>query len=76
MASHPAVLDDPAPSVFVESGDAEGLSMQGYCWVANADFMAARSEIWRELDRTVAAREDFQLALPGQRITLEERPAG
>ena len=38
------VLDDPAPAVHVVGGDASGLQMTIYCWVANENFIVNNPE--------------------------------
>jgi small conductance mechanosensitive channel len=46
MDSDDRVIKDPAPAVFVMNANAEGVNMTGYCWVANSDWLKARSDLW------------------------------
>lgn len=72
VGAHGKVLADPAPAVHVVGGDASGLQMTIYCWVANDDFLGTRSELW--LDLMAMARDEaaFRLSLPQQEIHLPQ----
>lgn len=73
VAADERVVDDPsAPTVFAMNADAAGVQMTIFCWVANADFLSARSDLWLKLVQ--ASREDsaLNLALPRQEILVKE----
>lgn len=46
MENDDRVIKDPVPAVFVMKANAEGVDMSGFCWVANSDWLAARSDLW------------------------------
>ena len=46
MNADDRVLSDPSPVVIVMDANAAGVEMVGYCWVPNADWMTARSDLW------------------------------
>ena len=66
------VLADPAPAAWVTGADATGVSMVLYCWVENADFFAARSDMWQALLGDERENAQFTLALPRQEVQLHE----
>lgn len=73
MGEDERVLDDPAdPVVFVMGANASSVDMVGYCWVLNADWLSARSDLW--LKAMSMLREDAQveLAIPEQRVYLSQ----
>lgn len=69
MRGDDRVLGEPAPSVFVLDAKAEGVDMAGYCWVKNADWFYARSDL---LEKLVSAAQSggVALALAKQEIVL------
>lgn len=64
------VLPDPAPAVFIMQADAVSVEIMLYCWVANADFLGARSDLWQELLKAVQEEGRLALSLPQQEIHL------
>lgn len=66
------VLDEPSrPAAFVMSADAAAVHMTVYCWVNNADFLGARSDLWLKLTALAESGEGgVSLALPRQVIEL------
>lgn len=66
------VLADPAPAVFAMQADAVSVEMMLYCWVANADFLGARSDLWQELLKAVQEDGRLALSLPRQEIHLRK----
>jgi small conductance mechanosensitive channel len=68
------VVDDPsAPAVYAMSADATGVQMTLYCWVANADFLGTRSDLWLKLVQISRDDDSLKLALPRQEILVKER---
>lgn len=67
------VVDDPAPpAVFAMSADATGVQMTIYCWVANADFLGTRSDLWLHLVRVCREDGELRLALPRQEVVVQQ----
>jgi small conductance mechanosensitive channel len=70
MRSDERVLDDPAPSTRINSAEAEGVHMVGLCWVNNADFLGARSDMYDKLVSAAQSDAGISLALDRQRVEL------
>ena len=64
------VVDDPAPAVYAMSADATGVQMTLYCWVENADFLGARSDLWLRLVKMCNEEQGIHLALPRQQVQV------
>ena len=64
------VLADPAPAVFIMQADAVSVEIMLYCWVANADFLGARSDLWLQLLKAIREQGRLALSLPQQEIHL------
>jgi small conductance mechanosensitive channel len=72
-AGNQKVLGDPAPSVFAMHADASGIQVTLYCWVANADFLGTRSDLWQQTLQLAKGDSNLALALPRQEVTLREQ---
>jgi small conductance mechanosensitive channel len=70
MRTNEAVLGEPAPLVVVTHADAAGTDVTGWCWVENAQWMGARSELWARLMAAVAEEPGVALALPRREVSL------
>lgn len=66
------VLADPAPSVFATHADASGIQVVLYCWVANGDYLGARSDLWQEILQVVRDGSDLELARPQQDVYVRQ----
>ena len=66
------VLEEPSPpAAFVMAADATAAHMTVYCWVNNADFLGARSDLWLKLTALTESGEGgLSLALPRQVVEL------
>ena len=77
MASDERVLDNPAPATRLNSARAEGVDMLGLCWVENANFLDARSDLYNKLvqaaqtDTGISLALDQQIALSGEVVQLK-----
>ena len=70
MRSDERVLDDPAPAARINSASADGVEMVGLCWVKNADFLGARSDLYEKVINATQSDAGISLALEGQRVVL------
>ena len=70
MHSDPRVKQDPAPNVRVNAISAEGVDMLGLCWVDNADFLTARSDLYTKVVDATQSQEGISLALDRQQVVL------
>ena len=70
MHSDERVLDDPAPAARINSASADGVEMVGLCWVKNADFLGARSDLYEKVINATQSDAGISLALEGQRVVL------
>ena len=70
MRSDERVLDDPAPATRINSAEAEGVHMVGLCWVKNADFLGARSDMYDKLVTAAQSDACISLALDRQQVEL------
>jgi len=70
MRSDERVLDDPAPAARINSASADGVEMVGLCWVKNADFLSARSDLYEKVINATQSNAGISLALEGQRVVL------
>lgn len=64
------VLADPSPAVYIMQVDAVSVEIMLYCWVANADFLGAQSDLWQQLLKAVQEEGRLALSLPQQEIRL------
>lgn len=69
-AENSQVLSDPGPAVFAVHADASGIQIVLYCWVENAAFLGARSDLWQEILQVINEDDDLTLALPRQEVFL------
>jgi len=70
MRSDERVIDDPAPAVRINAAQAEGIDMVGLCWVKNADFLGARSDLYEKVVNAVQSDAGISLALDKQQVVL------
>ena len=49
MNADDRVLVDPGPAVFIMDANAASVNLSGCCWVANSDWLAARSDLWMQV---------------------------
>ncbi len=70
MRSDERVLDDPAPAVRINAARADGIDMVGLCWVKNADFLGARSDLYEKVVNAVQSDAGISLSLDKQQVVL------
>lgn len=70
MRSDERVLDDPAPAVRINAAKAEGVEMVGLCWVNNADFLGARSDLYEKVVNAAQSDAGISLSLDRQQVVL------
>lgn len=70
VAGDERVMDDPAPAVFAMNADATGIQLTIYCWTENADYLAARSDLWLSLIKACRDEQGISLALPRQQVQV------
>jgi small conductance mechanosensitive channel len=70
MRSDERVLDDPAPTVRINAAQAAGVEMVGLCWVQNADFLGARSDLYEKVVNASQSDAGISLSLDKQRVVL------
>ena len=70
MRSDERVLDDPAPATRINSARADGVDMVGLCWVKNADFLGARSDLYVKVINATQSDAGISLSLEGRRVVL------
>ncbi|MBE9539278.1 MAG: mechanosensitive ion channel [Proteobacteria bacterium] len=67
------VLDDPSPPVvFIMSASASSVEMTAYCWVLNAHWLGAQSDLWLKIINSLKGETRVSLALSEQKIYLEQ----
>jgi small conductance mechanosensitive channel len=72
MRSDERVLGDPAPAVRINAARAEGIDMVGLCWVKNADFLGARSDLYEKVVNAAQSEAGISLSLDKQHVVLQE----
>jgi len=71
MREDERVTDKPAePVVFAVDADSSGLKMTGYCWVKNADWLSARSDLWIKAVKTFMQNDQISMARPQNDVYL------
>ena len=70
MQGDPRVKQDPAPNIRVEAIAADGVDMLGLCWVDNADFLGARSDLYSKVVEAAQSQEGISLALEREQVVL------
>jgi small conductance mechanosensitive channel len=68
MRADERVLEEPAPSVYVVNATAAGLDLFATCWVANADWFRARSDLWLQLVDAFLKDDRLSMSLPQQEV--------
>jgi small conductance mechanosensitive channel len=67
------VLKSPAlPRAFIVNATASGTDITAFCWVANADWFATRSDLWLNIVEAIAADDEVIMSLPQQEVYLLE----
>jgi len=64
------VLSDPAPVIRINAASAEGVEMVALCWVINADFLGARSDLYEKVVNAAQSDAGISLALDRQQVVL------
>jgi small conductance mechanosensitive channel len=63
------VLQSPAsPVAFIINAAASGTDITAFCWVANADWFAVRSDIWLNIVDAIAEDNRVTMSLPQQEV--------
>jgi len=70
MRNESRVLDDPESSLFITHADASGIKVSAYCWVANGDWLGARSDLWEQAQNTFTNNTQVSMARPQQEVYL------
>jgi small conductance mechanosensitive channel len=70
MRSEPRVESDPSPNVRINAATAEGVDIVGLCWVKNADFLSARSDLYESVVNATQSSAGLSLALERQQVVL------
>ena len=74
MKEDERVLESPAlPQAFIVKATASGVDIMALCWVSNANWFAARSDLWLNIVDAFAANEQVTLSLPQQELYLFDR---
>jgi len=74
MKEEERVLESPAsPQAFIVKATASGVDIMAFCWVSNANWFAARSDLWLNIVDAFAANEQVTLSLPQQELFLFDR---
>ena len=69
MKEDQRVLDEPSPpAVFVVGAMASGVDMMAFCWVNNADWMSARSDLWLKLLDAFEHNDRICMSLPQKEV--------
>jgi len=73
MSEDERVLESPAlPLAFIVNVTASGADIMAICWVLNADWFAARSDIWLNIVDACAEDDRVTMSLPQQEVFLVE----
>jgi len=71
MSEDKRVLDSPSPpGAFIVNVAASGVDIMAICWVANADWFAARSDIWLNIVDAFIEDDRVSMSLPQQEVFL------
>ena len=74
MKEDERVLESPSlPQAFIVKATASGVDIMAFCWVSNANWFAARSDLWLNIVDAFAANEQVTLSLPQQELYLFDR---
>lgn len=69
MGEDPRVLNEPSPPfTHVINANASGVDMMAYCWVANENWLSARTDIWVKLVDAFNTDESISMSLPQQEV--------
>lgn len=71
MRGDDRVVDEPAPpAVYVVNVTAAGTDLLAFCWVRNADWFRARSDLWLRVVQVFNRDDRLVLSLPQQEVFL------
>lgn len=70
VAADSRILAEPPAATYVTGVDASGVALTLYCWVNNADFLGAQSDLWLRLLQLTGAGGGISLASPRQEVAL------
>jgi len=74
MKEDKRVVNSPAePSVFAVDADHSGITLTGYCWVKNDDWLGTRSDLWIKLVETFLHTENINMARPQNEVYVIEQ---
>lgn len=76
MTGDERVVDDPAPVVRLNGASAECVDVVGLCWVSNADFLDARSDLYERVVKAAQNTDGITLSLRKQEVLLSGQIAG
>lgn len=69
MSEDERVLTEPSPpAVFIAEAQASGTDMVAYCWVNNADWLSAKSDLWLKFVNAFMQNDSVALSLPQQEV--------
>lgn len=69
MQADKRVLDTPiSPVVLITDADASGAKVSAFCWVKNADWLSARSDLWAALLKMIQEHEQISLSRSEQDV--------
>ena len=69
------ILDNPATQLIFltdADADADGVCLEAYCWVNNADWLSVRSNLWQTIISVIAKNNSIILSRPQQEIFLNK----
>jgi small conductance mechanosensitive channel len=71
MSNHKqALIERAMPSVLATHTDVIGIQFSAYCWVKNADWLATRSDLWREILKEFTANTKISMSRPQQHVYI------
>lgn len=76
MGGDERVVDGPAPVVRLNAASAEGVDIVGLCWVPNADFLDAKSDLYERVVEAAQQTDGINLSLSKQEVLLSGEVAG
>ena len=75
MKEDERVSDEPAPpAVYVVNVTASGVDLTAYCWVKNADWFRARSDLWLKINSAFLKDQRYAMSLPQQEVYVKNVP--
>ncbi len=69
MSADERVLEEPSPPfTHIINATASGVDMMAYCWVKNADWLSARTDLWLKLVHAFNDDDRISMSLPQQEV--------